>query len=132
MQNPNTTELFGDVISRYTREQALEDGVLCDLSLVAPDVCRQHYKWPIACTSAVWDIVDKAVNNKKHLNDINGVVHDMLWMSKMMKRTIDRSTVMFRVKICGAGRKSLYDFKLNVGPGDDAKPVITIMLPEED
>jgi hypothetical protein len=128
----DTTNIFGEVISRYTREQAVEDGVLIDLSALAPDVCGQHYKHPVACTAAVWAIVDKAVKNPRWMNDLRGVLHDMLWMSRMMKRSIDPSTVLFQVIIKGAGRKSTYQFKLNVGPGDNAEPVITIMMPNED
>lgn len=42
------------LIYSYTRAQAIEDGVLVDLTAIALDVCREHYKYPIACTSAVW------------------------------------------------------------------------------
>lgn len=122
-----------EVIHSYTRAQAIEDGVLWDMMQEpTAEVCRQHYKFPIAATAAVHEIVNKAVFNPRICNDYKGVVHDMLWMSRVMKRKIDESTVMFRVKITGAGRKSLYDFKLVVGPGDNGEPVITIMLPGED
>lgn len=79
-------------------------------------VCRQHYKYPIACTAAVFAIMEKAVSNKRYCNDFAGVLHDMLWMSRVYKRQIDESTVIFRVKIVGAGRQSLYDFKMVCGP----------------
>lgn len=123
---------FGEVIYAYTRAQAIDDGVLVDLSELAPDVCREHYKYPIACTSAVWSIVDKAISNPKWMNDLNGVVHDMLWMSRVHSRAIDQSTRMFQVIIRGAGRKSKYQFKMMCHPGDNAEPVMTIMLPDED
>lgn len=131
---PNSlTELFGAVISTYTRAQAIEDGVLVDLMQdKMAEVCRQHYKWPIACTAAVFAIMQKAVENKKRCNDYAGVLHDMLWMSRVMKRDINESTKIFRVKIVGAERRSLFDFKMVAGPGDNAEPVITIMLPDED
>lgn len=32
MENQNIHEVFGEVISTYTREQALEDGVLIDVT----------------------------------------------------------------------------------------------------
>lgn len=129
----NLKEIFGDVIYSYTRAQALEDGVLVDLMQDKMlEVCKQHYKWPIACTAAVWAIVEAAVNNKRCHNDYAGVVHDMLWMSRTLRRKVDESTVIFRVKIVGAGAKQLYDFKMVCGPGDDAEPVLTIMLPDED
>lgn len=123
---------WGKPISVYTRAQAIADGVLVDLSAIVPDVCRQHYKHPVACTAAVWGIIDASVRNRHHMNSVAGVVHDILWMSRVYKRQISPDTVITRVTITGAGRKKLYDFKLIVGPGDRAEPVITLMLPEED
>ena len=126
-------DVFGDVIYSYSRKQAIEDGVLVDLGQDKMlEVCRQHYKYPIACTAAVFGIMERAVTNKKHCNDFAGVLHDMLWMSRVYKREIDPTTVAFRVKITGTGRKSVYDFKMVCGPGDDAEPVMTIMTPDED
>lgn len=125
-------DLFGEVISSYSHAQAVEDGILINLSALAPDVCAQHFKYPVSCTAAVWAIIDKAVEHPKWHNDLNGVIHDMLGMSKVFCRRVDDTTRIFRVKITGAGRKSLFDFKIVCGPGDDAEPVMTIMLPEED
>lgn len=125
-------DFWGKPISVYTRAQAIADGVLVDLSAIVPDVCRQHYKYPVACTAAVWAIIDAAVRSRHHMNSVAGVVHDILWMSRVYKRHISPDTVITRVTITGAGRKKLYEFKLNVGPGDSAEPVITLMLPEED
>jgi len=123
---------FGDVVFAYTRKQAIEDGVLVDLNAVAGDVCRQHFKVPIACTAAVWALIDKAVKSPKHCNDVAGVVHDILFMSKTgLARKVDDSTRIFTVIITG-GRKRNHQLKLVCGPGDNAEPVVTIMLPEED
>ncbi len=126
-------ELFGPVIYSYSRRQAIEDGVLVDLMQdKMAEVARSHYKYDIAATIEVFEIMNKAVQNKRHMNDFAGILHDMLWMSKVYKRQISETTVIFRVKIKGAGRRSVYDFKLVVGPGDDGEPVITIMNPEQD
>lgn len=128
-------DFFGDLISVYSRNQAIEDGVLVNFSDPESDtavVCRQHFKHPIACTSAVFAIMEKAVNNPNYCNDYAGILHDMLYMSKVMGRKIDDSTVLFRVIIQGAGRNKYHDFKLVVGPGDKFEPVITILLPDED
>lgn len=125
-------EIFGETISSYSRSQAIEDGFLVDLMQDQMlDVCRQHYKFPIACTAAVFSIMQKAVENPRYCNDYAGVLHDMLHMSKIYKRQIDESTVIFRVMITGAGRQRNFDFKLQVGPGDNSEPVITITMPEE-
>lgn len=126
-------EIFGEPISVYTRAQALEDGVLVDLMQdKMAEVARQHYKYPIACTAAVWEIIDKAVKNPKWCNDYAGVLHDMLWMSRVYKRQLSETTVIFRVKIVGAGQKQLYDFKMVCGPSDDGSPCMTIMCSDED
>ncbi len=124
-------DIFGEVISSYTRAQALEDGVLVDLVGVAPEVCRQHFKVPVACSAAVWAVIEKAVANKKHLNDLNGVIHDILWMSRFGAR-LDESTRLYKVTIKGAGRQSLYILKMVCGPGDDGEPVMTVMMRDED
>ena len=73
-----------DLISVYTREDAINDGVLVDLMTGdLAEVCRQHYKYPIACTASVWSIIETAVNNPKCYNDYAGVLHDILYMSKV-------------------------------------------------
>ena len=121
------------IIYSYTREQAIEDGVLVDLmqdEMTA--VCRQHYKFPIACTYEVFSIMQKAVENENYCNDYAGILHDMLWMSRSCGYKIDQSTVMFPVIIAGAGRQRKFHFKLLVHPGDNMEPVITIMLPDQD
>jgi len=119
-----------DVIHSYTRKQALEDGVLVDLNRF--EVCRHHYKHPIACTDTVWAIIEQSVRNKKHCNDYQGILHDMLWMSRVCRRVIDASTVIFTVIITGAGRGRNHEFKMVCGPDDDGAPCLTIMLPNED
>lgn len=121
-----------DVIYSYSRAQAIEDGVLVDLSEKFGDLVREHYKVPVAVTASVWEIITKAVNNPRWMNDFDGVIHDILWMSRVYFRPLSESGRIFRVKIRGAGRKSLFDFKLVVGPGDEGEPVATISLPNED
>ena len=45
-------DFFGEPISAYTREQALEDGVLIDVT----DTARENgFRIPVAITAAVWD-----------------------------------------------------------------------------
>lgn len=119
-----------EIISAYTREQAIEDGVLVDVSDM--EIAKEHFKYPVAFTNAVWAIIEKAVNNKRWCNDLNGVLHDVFWMSKTYYRKLDSTTRIFRVIITGAGRKRNYDFKFVCSPGDTPEPVLTIMLPDED
>ena len=94
-------------------------------------VSRQHYKYPVACTTGVFELMKKAVEHPRWCNDYPGILHDILTMSKH-GRMLDQSTVLFEVIITGTGRKRTHTLKLTVGPGDDMEPVITVMLPEED
>ena len=59
-----------EVISRYKRQQAIEDGFLVDL--MQNDlgrVSRQHYKYPVACTVGVFELMKKAVEHPGWGND---------------------------------------------------------------
>ncbi|MCP4286877.1 MAG: hypothetical protein GY792_20935, partial [Gammaproteobacteria bacterium] len=50
--NEHATEsIFGEVISTYTRAQAIEDGVLVDAGPTAKEI---GFRFPVALTSAVW------------------------------------------------------------------------------
>ena len=48
---PSAESFFGNVISTYTRAQAIEDGVLVDVGSTANEA---GFKWPVALTSAAW------------------------------------------------------------------------------
>ncbi len=45
------TELFGEVISTYSRARAIEDGVLVDAGPMAKEC---GFRWPLAITAAAW------------------------------------------------------------------------------
>lgn len=132
-KNPDDDSgLFGPMIFSYTRKQAIEDGVLIDLTEIAPAIQAEHYKYPVALTAAAWAIVQRALENDKVVNDIDGIIHDVLWMSRAAGREVDPSTRLFQVIIAGSGPIDLHTFKIVCGPGDNAEPVLTIMLPDED
>jgi len=118
-------EIFGEVISSYSRDQAIEDGILADLTTLFPRDTRL-YKYPVACTSAVWETISNAC---KHGGDPGAWVWDLCYMSIHYKcKILSPSEHLFK---CIIGRKTKI-FKINVGPGDNAEPVITIMYPDED
>ena len=130
--------IFGDLIHRYTRTQAIEDGVLVDAGPMAQEA---GFKWPVALTSAVWeDCVAWADDDsrKKPCQDQAGRLWDVLYMASHAIRTSKDSgdRVMFqlyRVPRDGHSTEAvLVTLKLIAGPGDQGEPVITILLPEED
>ncbi len=116
---------FGEAIYSYSRAQAIEDGVLVDLSEV--DSIKQHWKHPFACTSAVWDIIEAALEIAGQ--DVSGICHDIATMAKLAIRTGgDTDQTRFRVIITAR----THELKLHIGPGDTPAPVLTLMLPYED
>ena len=73
---------FGETIYSYSRTQAIEDGVLVDLSQA--DSIREHWKHPFASTSAVWTIIEEAL--EKPRQDVSGIGHDISTMAKLAIR----------------------------------------------
>ena len=129
-------EFFGGVISSYSRTQAIEDGVLVDLTSLSPNDTRL-YRWPVACTAAVWGLVERACAHRtetaEHVEvpiaEAGPWIWDLCWMSiKAKTRVISPSEHLF---ICTIGRKA-HTFKAVCGPGGQGEPVITIMLADED
>ena len=126
--------MFSDtkIISSYTREQAIEDGILIDVTSIFPQ-CSELYRCPVAITIGVWGVLEQAVNNPLHCNDLNGLIWDLLYMSiRGVIKRIDPTEHLFQVIITGAGLNKYHTFRAICGPGDAAEPVITIMLPGED
>lgn len=122
-----------EIISSYSRAQALADGVLIDASVGdLATVSAQHYRYPIAMTAAVHNLVDEAVTNPAWGNDWSGVWHDILYVSTRMYSEIDEQTRQFSVIITGAGGCDYHTLKMVCGPDDDGLPCLTVMLASED
>ena len=119
-----------DVIYAYTRAQALEDGVLVDVSDMAKEA---GIKFPVALTSTVWGQyveVPEGVN----CQDLGGRLWDILWMLRLAaKKGGDTLLFQLHVRNDNSDRTPpLVTLKAVCGPGDQGEPVITIMLPDED
>lgn len=136
-ENQTVTELFGEVIYRYTRAQAIEDGVLVDVSETAREA---GFRWPVAMTSAAWAdcVAWSEEDNQRQVNqDESGRLWDVLWMALNAIRSANGGTQieyqLYRVPRDGKSAEArLTSLKLVCGPGDAGEPVITIMLPGED
>lgn len=138
-------DFFGEPISTYSRSQAIEDGVLIDL--MQPEtvalVLEAGFRYPVAMTAAafadaVWPIDDEAGDAwlKSKCQDLQGRLWDVLNMLRFAIRTkASRGSVLyFPVSVMHWPSKRRRNIKLKsvCGPGDDAQPAITIMLPDED
>lgn len=130
--------IFGEVIYSYSRAQAIEDGVLVDVSQITKEA---GIRYPTAVTSAVWDMIvpNEAVKSRLH-QDLKGRLWDVIHMARieMVKAAGKSSEVSFSVylpqdaKGAAVSAKNLHTFKVICGPGDDLSPVLTILLPDED
>lgn len=120
-----------DIIYTYTREQAIEDGVLVDVSETAKEA---GFKWPVALTSSVWEMIENIPPRHRGYQDIQGRLWDVLFMASMAaRRNQGGSQEMFYRLILSHGRKKYAVLKMVSGPygPDDPSPCITIMLPDE-
>lgn len=129
-----TTDLFAEcnVISVYTRKQAIADGVLVDLSKSYPSDTRM-FKWNLACTSTVWSLIENAA--EKDGCEIGVYVWDVCWMAFQAIQAVrdsDVDTIFFNVMLPLRKEAVAKHLKLVCGPDDDATPCLTVMLPEED
>jgi len=134
----STESFFGNVISTYTRAQAIEDGVLVDVGSTAQEA---GFKWPVALSAAVWaDCVAWTEDDNRHqvYQDESGRLWDVLYMASHAIRTSKQSGnqllfQLYRVPRDGHSTEAvLVTLKLIVGPGDAGEPVTTILLPNED
>ena len=132
------SDLFGPPISIYTRAEAIEDGSLVDVTETAREA---GFTVPVAITAAAWaDCVAWDDDDTKRHNtpqDEAGRLWDVLWMTRHAcgrGSNSDRVAVqLYRVPRTGTGHKArLTELQCLIGPGDDAEPVITITLPDED
>ena len=128
-KNDEMKELFGEVISAYSRAQAIDDGVLVDVSETAKEA---GFKWPFAMTAEVWSLIENIPEKHKH-EDVQGRLWDVLTLARhAIKKAKPGDDVIFYEVILhqeGANRQRL---KLHCGPGDDGAPVLTLMLPDQD
>lgn len=119
------------IIHAYSRAQALEDGVLVDVSSVAQEA---GIRYPTALTRAAWGRyvqVPPGVEGQ----DEAGRLWDILWMLRVaIARTDpDACELRFTLLVRNDNRHpKLVTLKSVCGPDDDLQPVITVMLPDED
>ncbi len=142
---------WGEPIHVYTRAQAIADGVLVDLTTATDDrgqlLCPQAgFKVPVAITRTAWAETVEAGGTWRPAGDgealelkggqsLTGRLWDVLWMLRLAcGRAKNADTVHFQVlaDIQGNGHRELVKLWALCGPGDDARPVITIMLEGED
>ncbi|MFH1108389.1 MAG: DUF6573 family protein [Planctomycetota bacterium] len=122
------------VIFSYTRAQAIEDGVLVDLTAWAKET---GFKVPVACTAAVWQgYVVPPPGTESFGQSERGRGHDLLYMLfvaiKASKHAKGDQILYQALFLQAPGKTEEVTLKAHFGPGDDGEPVVTIMRPDED
>ena len=119
-----------ELLYAYTRQNALDDGVLIDATQAAKEA---GFHYPLAFTATAWARC-VVVPIDCPWQDESGRLWDVLWMLfNAIRRAPDDNPVRFSLQVCNhPSRSEEVHLKAHCGPGDDAQPVITIMLPHED
>jgi hypothetical protein len=124
---------FGTLVDVYTRQQAIEDGVLVDVSETAREA---GIKYPVAVTRAVWDGVIVPDDEDCRLGQSeSGRLWDVLAVYRARARTSRGGSEMrYTLLVVQKGRRRSVELKAVCGPHgpDDPRPCITIMMPDED
>jgi len=129
--NKTQTPWTENVISVYTRAQAIEDGVLVDVSDTAAEA---GIVYPVAVTSRVWEgPITPDDRSRPYGQSEAGRLWDVLMVFRVVAKIRGGSELLFQViAIMKARQQRKITLKAIVDPGDDVEPVITVMFPEED
>jgi hypothetical protein len=122
---------MNNIIHVYSRAQALEDGVLVDVSSVAREA---GIRYPTVLTRAAWERYVQ-VPPGVEAQDEAGRLWDVLWMLRVAIAQNRPTGCELRFTLLVRNdnhRPQLVTLKSVCGPGDDLEPVITVMLPDED
>ena len=104
-----------DLIFSYSRAQAIEDGVLVDVSDWAgpgPDGMLGGFRVPVVMTRALWWAVDLDADDEARWRRLarqrgestRGRAHDVLWMASLAaRRAANTDRVSFVVLMTGEG-----------------------------
>ena len=128
--------LFGPMIYAYTRAQAIQDGVLVDVTETSKEV---GFKLPVAITEALHNRLAPTKADASLGQDYDGRLWNVLWLAAFTIKLADpgTDTVTFTVTQQEvepkSGQPHGVDIRLRAvcGPGDEGEPVVTIGFRED-
>ena len=110
-----------EVISTYTRAQAIDDGVLIDVGAWQGGI----FKHPVAFTAALFAEVSRGKGSD--VETLKARIWDVCYMATVPTAHINGPDSFYPVTV---GNRTLR-LRANCGPGDRAEPVMTIGFPED-
>lgn len=111
-----------DLIYRYSRAQALAEGVLVDVSELATEV---GFRCPVAFTHALYAALEGGETTQRW------ILATLLESKRAARRQSARSEVRFTIPQRGHASETC-PLKMVIAPGDSGEAVITLMLAHED
>ena len=125
-----------DVVFTYTRKQAIEDGVLVDITDTAK---KLGFRFPVAVTSTVWHgyIIpseDLTCWGQSESGRLWNLLFSLYWQ---IIQSPPQQSIHFKTIFLMPDKRHDYihktvELKAIASAGDMGESVITIMLPEED
>lgn len=119
------------IIFSYTRAQAIEDGVLIDVTALAK---AYGFKLPFVIGDNLFNrYVAPPPGLEGEGQSLKGRLHDLLTLADLSARKGPRQDqVEFEVLfLMQPGKREKVRCVLHVGPGDQGEPVLTLCLPED-
>jgi hypothetical protein len=114
-----------DLISGYSRSQALVDSVLIDVSVPAS---LMGFLYPVAITAGVYaEVTADTTNEAEARTQIDQVL--LTLYQAIVDRPAGQDRLELTVELAPSRRLPLWS---RCGPGDTPAPVLTVMLTDED
>ena len=126
----NSADLWeeSDLISTYTRAQALADGVLVDIT---PWAREAGFTIPVAVTAAVWAILEPSVALRQLGQSVTGRAWDLLMILRSTVRRAGKTDRVHFAPLFVLDPQQLTPQPVPLwalcGPGDEGEPVLDIM-----
>lgn len=138
-----------EVISHYSRSQAIDDGVLADVDELFPGLAReQGVIIPVACTTELWETwVVPDDWGRSFGQSERERMRDVLMMYYLAARNVPPTEDALLFNVCFLRKQEEIEalgleegdddylaevtVKAVVGGGDNFEPVLTFMLPHE-
>ena len=121
-----------NLIYSYTRAQAIEDGVLIDVTEKAKGIGFKVHT--VVTDNLFHGYIETPAGLEGEGQSTTGRLHDLMVLALFAARAYGAGDrVNFKVAFLMApGRKESIEVIAHMGPGDNGEPVLTFMLPEDD
>lgn len=123
-----------DLIVAHNRKQAIEDGLLIDASREAFDA---GFFYPLALTKAAWCelvAVPEGASDETKSGNLKELLAMLRFYAQMATANGPASEIQFSHYVFGGGDEEprVGNVKAVLGPDDEGRRCITVMLPGED